>query len=95
MTQEFDFTNEIDKASWELLKPHHERGAVFVVGPKLLLSQVAKAVAKDEVTLVKIWIDNKELRKLEDQETYTFEQNPKENIANFIVVQPFVLVQFL
>jgi len=45
MNEEFDFTNEIDKASWELLKPHHERGAVFVVANNLELAQVAKALA--------------------------------------------------
>ena len=92
--KDFDFSNEIDKASWELLRPHHARGAVFVVAANLDLAMVADAIAQDKVNLVKIWLDNGEFRKLEDEDIKGFKDNDHEDIVNFIIVQPYVLIQF-
>jgi hypothetical protein len=92
---EFDFTNEIDKASWELLKTHHERGAVFVIDKTLDLATVAFAIAKDNVNLVKIWLDNQQMQKLSEDLAENWKANPQENIVKFIIVQPYVLVQTL
>ena len=55
---EFDFSNEIQKGRWELLAPHHKRGAVFVVNDPLDLQTVGHALAKDKASIVKIWLDN-------------------------------------
>lgn len=92
---DFDFRDEIDKASWVMLKDHHKRGAVFIVDKELDLSTVAKAVSKDEVGQVKIWLDNGQFKKLEDEQTTNFSENPLDYIVNFIIVRPYVLIQFL
>lgn len=92
---EFDFSNEIQKGRWELLKPHHERGAVFVVSDPLDLQTVGHALAKDRVNIVKIWLDNGEFRKLEDADTEEFEKIPTVDICDFLIVRPYVLIKFL
>ena len=91
--KEFDFRDEIDKASWPMLKDHHKRGAVFVVASELELSVVADAIATDKVNQVKIWLDNGQFKKLEDEDTKDFSEDPLDYIFNFIIVQPYVLVQ--
>lgn len=83
--------DDIDKASWEMLKIHHERGAVFVVDSKLDLIDVGAAIAVDEVNTVKIWLDNKQFTKLEEIPT---EEDQKERKIKFLIVQPYVLIQF-
>lgn len=82
--------DDIDKASWEMLKIHHERGAVFVVDSKLDLIDVGAAIAVDEVNTVKIWLDNKQFTKLEEIPT---EEDQKERKIKFLIVQPYVLIQ--
>lgn len=93
--KEFDFRNEIDKASWPMLKDHHKRGAVFVISQDLELSVVAQALATDKVGQVKIWLDNGQFRKLEDKETESFSDDATDYIVHFIIVQPYVLIKFL
>lgn len=86
--------DEVDQASWEMLRDHHQRGAVFMVeGVELV--DVAAAIALDEVSRVKIWLDNGDLAKVEDDFADACEKNPKEKNFRFIIVQPYVLIQSL
>ncbi|MAZ49568.1 MAG: hypothetical protein CME65_13490 [Halobacteriovoraceae bacterium] len=87
------FESEIEKCDWDMLKPHHERGAVFIVGESLELVTVAMALAEDNVSQVKIWLDNKDFYKLE--ETSEFEKEPFRKFAHFLIVQPYVLVKII
>jgi hypothetical protein len=90
---EFDFSNEIDEASWELLEQHHKREALFLLSQELDLATVAQHIAKDSVAFIKEILDNKSLRRPDEDEVGSWEKNPKENFANFIIVQPYVLIQ--
>lgn len=91
---EFDFSNEIQKGRWELLEPHHKRGAVFVVNDPLDLQTVGHAIATDKVNIVKIWLDNGEFKKLEDEDLGDYVNTPFENCCDFLIVQPYVLIKF-
>jgi len=92
---DFDFSNEIQNASWHVLEPHHRRGGLFSVSNSLDLAIVADAIATDKVNLVKIWLDNGDFKKVEDKDTLKFDMKSEEEIAKFIIVQPYVLIQFL
>lgn len=81
---------DIDKASWDMLEVHHERGAVFVVKAPLALEDVGCAIAMDDVGLVKVWLDNKEFYKLEEIPS---DADKKERQIPFLIVQPYVLIQ--
>lgn len=92
---DFDFSNEIQKASWQILEPHHRRGGLFVVSKQLELAVVADALARDKVNQVKIWLDNGDFKKVEDEDTKDFSMESLDEIAEFVIVQPYVLIQYL
>ena len=92
---EFDFTTEIQKGRWELLQPHHKRGAVFVVKDPLDLNTVGHALAKDKVNIIKIWLDNGDFKKLEDEEAAQFDDNLFVDMCDFLVIQPYVIIKYL
>ena len=91
---EFDFSNEIQKGRWELLKPHYEKETVFVVKDPLDLQTVGHCLAKDQVNVLKIWIDNKEVFKLEKEHIGKLEANPTKDLFDFLIVQPFIIIKF-
>ena len=82
--------DDIDQASWEMLKVHHERGAVFIVDKALKLIDVGAAIAVDEVNTVKIWLDNGQFKKLEEIPSGVDE---KIRDIDFLIVQPYVLIK--
>lgn len=85
--------NEVDKASWDMLSEHHERGAVFIVASELPLVKVATAIAVDDLSIVSIWLKNKELQKVSEKVSLEFSKTPKAKDFDFIIVQPYVLIQ--
>lgn len=89
----YKFLEQVDEASWELLKQHHERGAVFIADESLDLIDVATAVAKDSVDEVQSWLSSKLLRPLKDEEVSVWEKMPKEKVVKFLIVQPYVIVK--
>jgi hypothetical protein len=92
---EFDFSNEIQKGKWELLKPHYERETVFIVNDPLDLQTVAHCLAKDQVSILKIWLDNNEVVKLEEDAIAPLVNNPTSELFDFLIVQPFILIKFI
>jgi hypothetical protein len=89
----FEFAEQIDEASWDMLKPHHERGAVFMLSDQLNLVEVATAIAKDDVGKVKSWLESKEMRQISEEEVELWEKMDREKIVNFLIVQPYVIIQ--
>jgi hypothetical protein len=91
---EFDFSNEIQKGKWELLKPHYERETVFVVNDPLDLQTVGHCLAKDQVNILKIWLDNNEVEKLDEDSIAPLVKQPTAELFDFLIVQPFILIKF-
>ena len=90
---EFDFSNEIQAGRWELLEPHYKKETVFVVNDPLDLQTVGHCLAKDQVNILKIWLDNKEVYKLEKEHITEFVNQPKADLFEFLIVQPFILIK--
>lgn len=84
---------EIDSASWDMLLDHHDRGAVFIISNKLELTKVGAALATDNTSLVSVWLGNKDLEKVSSDLALGFEKDLKSKIFNFLIVQPYVLIQ--
>jgi hypothetical protein len=82
--------DDIEKASWEMLKDHHERGAVFLVDPALDLTDVGACIALDDVNMIKIWLDNGQFTKLE---SIPENDDQKKRDIKFLIIQPYVLIQ--
>lgn len=90
-----EFKSEIDQADWSLLEDHFKRGALFIIDEKLKLEEVANAFSKDYSQIVKIWLDEGSLKLVSDDEAKTFSEKKYEKIVNFLIVQPYVIVQLL
>lgn len=85
--------DETDEASWAMLEPHYKRGALFWVAKELELSYVAACVALDQVTQVKLWLDNQSLVKVDESRTKEWEKDLHEKKFSFIITQPYVFIQ--
>lgn len=83
--------DDIDEASWEMLRDHHKRGAVFLV-EGIELVDAAAAVARDRVASVKVWLDNGNVKKVEDDLADDYEKSSNEKNFRFIIVQPYVFI---
>jgi len=91
---EFDFSNEIQKGRWELIEPHFNRGTVFIINEPLDLQTVGHCLAKDQVNILKIWLDSKEVVKLEEEDLGNYVENPSADFCDFLIVQPFILIKY-
>ncbi|MCP4915158.1 MAG: DUF2288 domain-containing protein [Oligoflexia bacterium] len=91
-----DLEKQLEQADWGMLKEHHKREALYVVDDDSLdLVKVAVAIAEDDVTFVKDVLGNKKLRKPTDDETEQWDKEPNVKMANFLIVQPYVLIKKL
>ena len=83
---------DIADISWTDILPHAKRDAVIVVEPELDLSEVATAIAQDNTTLVRGWIDRQAIGKPTAQQLTQWNDNPQKQFAA-LIVQPFVVIK--
>ncbi|NJN85873.1 MAG: DUF2288 family protein [Leptolyngbyaceae cyanobacterium SL_7_1] len=84
----------LDEAEWEWLAPHARRSALFVVDGDLDLLDVGVAIANDNVSSVERWIHQQLLYKPSQQQLSDWESDRSQRFRA-LIVQPFVLVQFM
>jgi len=84
---------EVETADWDMLRIHHERQAVFLVDQSIELLDVAVAVAQDNSQLVSMWLTDKKLARPEEELVSEFEKDDYKKIFDFVIIQPYVLVQ--
>lgn len=89
----FDFSFQVEEATWPLLKPHYNRGSLLLVDNSLDLLEVARAMAGDQVELVSGWLESSLIRKPLQVEASRWDRTPDLKMANFTIVQPYVLFQ--
>jgi hypothetical protein len=87
------FQKELEAVSWSLLKPHHQRHALFVVEPHLDLIQISTDVSLDNVKAVKNAMELNLLRYPTENEVQEWELNSQDNIGKFLIVSPYVFFQ--
>jgi hypothetical protein len=81
-------------AEWSILKPHADRGALFLVAPSLVLLDVAKAIADDDTTRVKSWLSEQKLARPSPDQLKTWATTPSKTFES-VVVAPYVLIREL
>lgn len=82
----------IEIAAWQVLRPHLGRDALIVVQPQLDLAAAAQAVAADDATTVRLWVDEGGLGKPSPAQVEAWEAEPLKAFR-FVIVQPYVLIQ--
>lgn len=87
--------SEIDQCTWESLKPHFLRGALFLVSSELELSVVGLAIARDQAEYISSWMKQGKITKLTQNNVQKWEESPTEICAQFLIIQPYVLIKSL
>jgi hypothetical protein len=82
----------IEMIPWQVLRPHLERDALIVVQPFLDLTVAAQAVAADDASTVRLWVDEGALGKPSAAQVQRWDAEPA-TLFGFIIVQPYVLIQ--
>ena len=86
-------SGECMEADWNMLKQHYQRGAVVVVSKELNLFEVGATIAKDEVDQLKAWMKDGHVHQASPQEAKKWEEDLYKKNFQFIIVQPYVLIQ--
>jgi hypothetical protein len=89
-----ELSDAIDEAEWNWLMPHAQRDSIIVVEPELSLLDVGEAIAGDNVTFVRHWIDESLIHKPSSTQLSDWNQDQSKRF-NALIVQPYVLVQEL
>lgn len=87
-----ELTSMMDEAEWSWLIPHAQRDVLLVVADELDLVDVGVAIASDNTTAVKTWIDQQLLAKPSAVQLSQWNDNQTKRF-NALIVQPFVLIQ--
>jgi len=82
---------DLNVATWEMLKPHLKRGALVEIHESLDLVEVCMAVAQDKAEIIKDWMD-KGLVKNVDEKYFSEQEGLK---FKFLILSPYVLMQIL
>lgn len=86
---------EIDQADWSMLKPHYDKQAVFMIAPEIDLVSAAVAVAEDKSQIVALWLKENQMYRPSIDQVKEFEADEYRKRFNFLIIQPYVLVQLI
>jgi hypothetical protein len=85
---------EILQGLWVDLRDHAERGAIFMIPPDLILSDVGLALAQDNTVQIEGWIKAGELSRPTPAQIKKWDLTPERQFQ-FLIIQPYVLIQEL
>ena len=76
------------------LQVHQKRKALILVSDTLDITEVAVLIALDDKKSIENWLSKSLIENVEDDQFKSMTQN-NNKIFSFIIVQPFVLIQYL
>jgi hypothetical protein len=83
---------EILETNWEPLAPHFARGAIYLADQDLILEEVGEAMAHDDVSMIKKWLDHGLLYPPTQEQVSKFTQS-SEMLFSMLIIEPYVLIQ--
>jgi hypothetical protein len=86
-------TKDVDEAGWDLLAPHHEREALFLLDKNLDLPAVGFAMYRDDVQYIQKWLTSGELSRPTDEQINIWKE--EEIKFHYLIVQPYVLIKLI
>ena len=87
-----ELEKSLGPAEWSLIRKQMAKDTVIVVASTLELIDVALAVAQNEESRVKVWIESGEITKPDLEMLSNWEKTPDRTFL-CVVVHPFVLIQ--
>jgi hypothetical protein len=83
------------ETDWRALRPHHERGALFLVSKGADLRTVALAIAEDRSDEVAALIASERLRRASAEEAALWNDESDAHRFRFAIVQPYIVAERL
>tara|TARA_B100001248_G_scaffold262290_1_gene257337 strand:- start:15746 stop:16048 length:303 start_codon:yes stop_codon:yes gene_type:complete len=83
---------ELNTVEWPALKPHAERGALFLLSQKNDLVEVGARVAADDKAYIQALLEANQLQRVEPEQIKSLDQSPSTTFV-FVIVQPYVFAQ--
>lgn len=83
-----ELKDEVGTVSWSWLRPHQQRGILFLVVEKLDLVAVAVAVAEDHVAQIEVWLESGDLVRPTPDQVAEWEKSG--GLFSGIIVKPYV-----
>jgi hypothetical protein len=80
----------INKAEWEWLEEHANEGRLLIVAANLELVEVGLALAEDDISIVKQWLDDGWLYRPTESQINHWHQHKSLEFES-LIIQPFVL----
>ena len=80
--------DEVGTVSWSWLRPHQQRGILFLVAEKLDLVAVAVTVAADYVAQIEVWLESGDLVWPTPDQVAEWEKSG--GLFSGIIVKPYV-----
>ncbi len=87
-----DLQEMVDAAEWGWLKIHATKGRLIMVTPGLNLVDVGLALAEDNVTAVRQWLDDGLIHQPTEEQITHWDQNEAQSFES-LIIQPFVLAK--
>jgi len=85
-------SKEILDTCWKPLAEHFARGAVYYLEAELDIVDVGEAMANDEISSIKQWLDNGLMYPPTSDQATQFAQDDNQRFS-MLIVEPYVLVQ--
>jgi len=83
---------EILDTTWDPVAKHFARGNVYYLENELDVSDVGVAMATDDVTNIKKWLDHGLLYPPTSEQATIFAED-KELLFSMLIIEPYVLIQ--
>ena len=87
--------SEVQIANWDMLMLHHKRGGLFMVEGEINLVEVGVALASDQVDLIKNWQVSGNFKAPNEKEISIWSKTPSKDLAEFLIIQPYVIIKLL
>ena len=94
MDKTAELAAQIDRARWDWLKAHNERGGLIIVDRTLDLAEVGERLAADDAALVGRWMASRLLSKPAAEDIAGWNGAPDREFR-VLIISPFVLMQEL
>jgi len=85
-------SKEILDSGWDPIAPHFARGSVYLLDYDLDIVEVGEAMATDNVSAIKQWLDDGLMSPPTSEEATAFAKS-SDLFFNMLIIEPYVLIQ--
>ena len=85
-------TSEVLETNWKPLAEHFAKGSVYYLEPELDIVDVGEAMATDNVSTIKKWLDDGLIYTPTPEQATQFHEDT-DQLFSMLIIEPYVLIQ--